>query len=188
MRSFRRVGGILLAMLIVAAVVLGFWEIHRQSTIQLVTAQVLADQVSSRSSQVKVVDPKALETEFQDPNKFATLIDNVRKQAAAIDAHDRVLEHVEVQLAKEINPKGRESRRRATHRTDLAGGNEKVSTDTRVHRPRERETQTRRPPIGRDWIPARSKKFFLSNSRLRRTITNTILRGWKRSTIFGPSR
>ena len=108
MKSFRRVGGILLAMLIIAAVVLGFWEVQRQSAIRLVTAEVLADKAATESAQVKELDPKELEGQYRDPNNLAALLDRVRTQAAEIDARDRGLEHVEVQIAKEIDPKGKE--------------------------------------------------------------------------------
>lgn len=106
MKSFRRVGGILLAMLIVAAVVLGFWEVQRQSAIRLITAEVLAAKATAESAQVKEINPKELEAQYQDANNLSALLDHVRKEAADIDARDRALEHVEVQIAKEIDPKG----------------------------------------------------------------------------------
>lgn len=109
MKSFRRIGGILLAMIVLLSIILGAWEVYRQSTVELVTAQVLAENNKAKKAAVREIDPKEIEARYQNLEQFRAMLESVREQVHAIDERDKTLEHVEVQVAKEIDPKGHEA-------------------------------------------------------------------------------
>jgi hypothetical protein len=104
----RRVFWALASIVVGVTLVLGTWEAYRRMTLASTSMEVLlAADVDTAAQSNAPIDPKAIEAECRDPEKFAAIVTVLRKQLADIDARSKALMHSEVQVLSEIDKKGK---------------------------------------------------------------------------------